>query len=130
MTAYEMRISDWSSDVCSAYLYVQPHAETYMGLVEVGAGIIPAGGGSKEFAMRAAGEMTPGGIDELEVLKNRYMTIVMARVSTSAAEAFELGYLESSNASVSISRKWQLEQARRRVKSRRAPCRERGCQTV
>src|SRR3546814_8708654 len=59
--------------------------------------------------------MTPGGIDELEVLKNRYMTIVMARVSTSAAEAFELGYLESSNASVSISRKWQLEQARRKA---------------
>src|SRR3546814_12317867 len=52
---------------------------------------------------------------ELEVLKNRYMTIVMARVSTSAAEAFELGYLESSNASVSISRKWQLEQARRKA---------------
>lgn len=66
-------------------------AETYTGLVEVGAGVIPGGGGSKEFALRLSDETFDGDI-ELPSLKNRFLTIGMAKVSTSAAEAFDLGY--------------------------------------
>lgn len=66
-------------------------AETYTGLVEVGAGVIPGGGGCKEFAMRMSDATFDGDI-ELASLKNTFLTIGMAKVSTSAAEAFELGY--------------------------------------
>ncbi|MFT6746863.1 MAG: 3-hydroxyacyl-CoA dehydrogenase [Glaciecola sp.] len=66
-------------------------AETYTGLVEVGAGVIPGGGGSKEFALRLSDATFDGDI-ELPGLKNAFLTIGMAKVSTSAAEAFELGY--------------------------------------
>jgi 3-hydroxyacyl-CoA dehydrogenase len=66
-------------------------AETYTGLVEVGAGVIPGGGGSKEFALRLSDSTFEGDI-ELPGLKNAFLTIGMAKVSTSAAEAFELGY--------------------------------------
>lgn len=66
-------------------------AETYTGLVEVGAGLIPGGGGSKEFASRLSDATFEGDI-ELPALKNAFMTIGMAKVSTSAAEAFDLGY--------------------------------------
>lgn len=109
------RVLGGGCELCLHADHVQAHAETYMGLVEVGAGIIPAGGGTKEFTLRAARDTAPGGIDELEVLKNRYLTIAMAKVSTSAAEAFELGYLEKGTASVSINRKRQLEQARQKA---------------
>ena len=62
---------------------VVPAAETYIGLVELGVGLIPGGGGSKEFALRAADEMHE---DEPETitLKNRFFTIATAKVSTSA----------------------------------------------
>lgn len=66
-------------------------AETYTGLVEVGAGVIPGGGGSKEFALRLSDATFDGDI-ELPSLKNAFLTIGMAKVSTSAAEAFDLGY--------------------------------------
>jgi 3-hydroxyacyl-CoA dehydrogenase len=66
-------------------------AETYTGLVEVGAGVIPGGGGSKEFALRLSDATFDGDI-ELPGLKNAFLTIGMAKVSTSAAEAFDLGY--------------------------------------
>ncbi len=69
-------------------------AETYIGLVEVGVGLIPAGGGTKEFVLRAAAETHP---DEPETipLKNRFITIATAKASGSAAEAFELGFLRN-----------------------------------
>lgn len=66
-------------------------AETYTGLVEVGAGLIPAGGGSKEFALRISDATFDGDI-ELPSLKNTFLTLGMAKVSTSAAEAIEIGY--------------------------------------
>jgi 3-hydroxyacyl-CoA dehydrogenase len=74
-----------SDQVCAA-------AETYIGLVEMGVGVIPGGGGTKEFALRAAAEMHE---DEPETitLKNRFMTIATARVATSAQEAYGLGIL-------------------------------------
>lgn len=67
-----------------------PAAETYTGLVELGVGLIPGGGGTKEFALRAADEMHE---DEPETitLKNRFLTIATAKVATSAAEGFGIG---------------------------------------
>src|SRR5690606_25969908 len=67
-------------------------AESYIGLVELGVGRIPGGGGTKEFVLRAADELHE---DEPETvpLKNRFLTIATAKVSTSAYEAYELGIL-------------------------------------
>lgn len=65
-------------------------AETYTGLVEVGIGVIPGGGGTKEFVLRASDE-THNGEPETITLQNRFLTIATAKVSTSAAEAFDLG---------------------------------------
>lgn len=65
-------------------------AETYTGLVELGVGLIPGGGGTKEFALRAADEIQ-NGVPENIPLQNRFMTIATAKVATSAHEAFDLG---------------------------------------
>jgi len=67
-----------------------PAAETYTGLVELGVGLIPGGGGTKEFVLRASDEMHE---DEPETitLKNRFLSIATAKVATSAFEGFELG---------------------------------------
>jgi 3-hydroxyacyl-CoA dehydrogenase len=67
-----------------------PAAETYTGLVELGVGLIPGGGGTKEFVLRAADEMHPDEPDN-NTLKNRFLTIATAKVSTSAAEGFDIG---------------------------------------
>ncbi len=103
-------------ELCLHADYVQAHAELYMGLVEFGVGIIPAGGGTKEFARRAAEETSKSGIDELDALKSRYMTIATAQVSTSAWEAVELGYLDLKNAAIGINRKRQLLAARTKAR--------------
>ena len=68
-------------------------AETYIGMVEFGVGLIPGGGGSKEFALRASDAYTDGAIDE-NILKEYYLNIAMAKVSTSAWEAFDLKILK------------------------------------
>ena len=65
-------------------------AETYIGLVEFGVGVIPGGGGSKEMALRAADTFKKGDV-ELNVLQEYFLTIGMAKVSTSAYEAYDLG---------------------------------------
>ncbi|KIO76612.1 3-hydroxyacyl-CoA dehydrogenase [Pedobacter lusitanus] len=83
--------------------HVQLNAETYMGLVEFGVGVIPGGGGTKEFALRASDEYKDDQIVQ-NVLKDRFLTIGMAKVSTSALEAFELGYLQKDKFSVSMNR--------------------------
>ncbi len=67
-------------------------AETYIGLVEVGAGLIPSGGGTKEFALRASDKYFKGDI-EIPTLQEMSLNIAMAKVATSAREAFELGIL-------------------------------------
>lgn len=69
------------------------HAETYMGLVELGVGLIPAGGGTKEMALRCS-NLYQAGDTELNILQNAYMNIAQAKVSTSAQEAYEMGYLQ------------------------------------
>lgn len=66
-------------------------AETYTGLVETGIGLIPGGGGTKEFILRANDETHHGEPDN-NTLKNRFFTIATAKVSTSAHEAFDLGF--------------------------------------
>ncbi len=78
----------------------QVHAELYMGLVEAGVGLIPAGGGCKEMVLRsiAAGSSirpdTRGeGVESFEALKKNFETIAMAKVSTSAVEARGFGFL-------------------------------------
>jgi 3-hydroxyacyl-CoA dehydrogenase len=86
------------------------HAETYMGLVEFGVGVIPGGGGSKEFALRASDEYKDG--IRLNVLRNRFLTIGQAQVATSGQEAFELGYLREGIDEVIVSRAHQLTRAK------------------
>src|SRR5690349_4110182 len=79
-----------------------PHAELYMGLVEVGVGLLPGGGGCKEMTLRAvdtAASIRPDGrgesVEFMEAVKKAFETIAMAKVSTSAAEARNLGFLEA-----------------------------------
>ncbi|WP_025764149.1 3-hydroxyacyl-CoA dehydrogenase/enoyl-CoA hydratase family protein [Dyadobacter tibetensis] len=72
---------------------VVAHAETYMGLVEFGVGIIPAGGGTKEMALRCSDLYQPGDT-ELNILQTAFMNIAQAKVSTSAQEAREMNYLQ------------------------------------
>ena len=64
-------------------------SESYIGLVEVGVGIIPAGGGSKEMTLRASDAYTEGDIEFVE-LQKRFLNIAMAKVATSADEAFDM----------------------------------------
>lgn len=69
--------------------------ESYIGLVEMGVGLLPAGGGCKEFVLRAAAEAKGGAI--FPFLAKYFETIAMAKVSKSAVEAKELGYLKQSD---------------------------------
>lgn len=91
-----------------------PAAETYIGLVELGVGLIPGGGGTKEFALRAADEMHE---DEPEniTLKNRFLTIATAKVATSAHEAFELGILRKGLDQVVLNPGRRISEAKRSV---------------
>jgi 3-hydroxyacyl-CoA dehydrogenase len=72
---------------------VVAHSETYMGLVELGVGLIPGGGGTKEMAVRCSDMYQPGD-PELNILQNAFMNIAQAKVSTSAQEAFAMNYLQ------------------------------------
>ncbi len=90
---------------------VVAHGETYMGLVEFGVGLIPGGGGTKEFALRLSDEIREGDI-ELNYFRNRFLTIGQAKVSSSAQEAFELGYLRAGRDRVVVSRSLLLSEAK------------------
>ena len=72
------------------------HSETYMGLVELGVGLIPAGGGTKEMALRCS-DMYQNGDPELNILQAAFMNIAQAKVSTSAHEALAMNYLRSTD---------------------------------
>ncbi|MGJ1363830.1 3-hydroxyacyl-CoA dehydrogenase NAD-binding domain-containing protein [Sphingobacterium spiritivorum] len=91
--------------------FVQLHAETYMGLVEFGVGVIPGGGGSKEFALRASDEYKDDQIVQ-NTLKDRFLTVGQAKVSTSAVEAFELGYLQEGKYAITMNRARLLADAK------------------
>jgi len=72
----------------------QAAAETYIGLVEVGVGLIPGGGGTKEFTKRVSDALEEGDV-ELNALQNAFMNIATAKVALSAEEAREMGVLRS-----------------------------------
>ncbi len=80
-------------EVCLHTDRVQAAAETYIGLVEVGVGLIPAGGGTKEMLLRAVDQA--GAADPGEAVQSAFMTMAFARVSTSGADARRLGYLRA-----------------------------------
>ena len=86
-------------------------AETYTGLVEVGAGVIPGGGGTKEFALRLSDNTFDGDI-ELPSLKESFLTIGMAKVSTSAAEAFDLGFYKKGRDKYVVNQDRQIAEAK------------------
>ena len=96
-----------SDKVCAA-------AETYTGLVELGVGLIPGGGGTKEFVLRASDDMHE---DEPETitLKNRFLTIATARVATSAQEAFEIGIYRKGHDEVVMNQSRRVKEAKRSV---------------
>jgi len=91
---------------------VVAHAETYTGLVEFGIGVIPAGGGTKEFVLRLHDELNEGDM-RINRLRDRFLTIGQAKVATSAHEAFELGYLREGTDEVVVNRRDQLARAKR-----------------
>ncbi len=89
-------------------------AESYIGLVELGVGLIPGGGGTKEFVLRAADEMHE---DEPEsiTLKNRFLTIATAKVATSAFEAFNMGILRKGIDEVVMNQERRIGEAKQSV---------------
>lgn len=72
---------------------VQAAAESYIGLVETGVGLVPAGGGTKEMVARAAEQMPAGATDLLPFIQRAFETIAFAKTSASAPDAVRLGYL-------------------------------------
>jgi 3-hydroxyacyl-CoA dehydrogenase len=99
----------------------QPHAELYTGLVEVGVGLLPGGGGCKEMLLRAldsAYSIRPDGrgesVELLEAMKKAFETIAMAKVVTSAHEARALGFLTDAD-SVTMNRERVLTDAKTRA---------------
>jgi 3-hydroxyacyl-CoA dehydrogenase len=77
---------------------VQAAAETYLGLVEVGVGLIPAGGGTKEMTVRAMSALPTPQSDPLPYVQKAFETIALARVSASGPDAVRLGYLAPTDA--------------------------------
>ncbi|WP_223034958.1 3-hydroxyacyl-CoA dehydrogenase/enoyl-CoA hydratase family protein [Hanstruepera marina] len=90
-------------------------AETYIGLVEFGVGVIPGGGGSKEMALRAQDTFRKGDV-ELNVLQEYFLTIGMAKVSTSAYEAFDLGILQKGKDVIVVNKDRQIATAKAHAK--------------
>ncbi len=103
----------------------QPHVELYTGLVEVGVGLLPGGGGCKEMLLRAvdgaaashgkaSAEALAGSVEMLETMKRAFETIATAKVATSAAEARGLGFLSDSD-SITMNRERVLSDAKARA---------------
>jgi len=100
---------------------LQPHTELYMGMVEVGVGLLPGGGGCKEMLLRAVGtaeSIRPGGrgesIELLEAMKRAFEIVATAKVSTSAREARGLGFLSHSD-EITMNRERVLSEAKARA---------------
>ena len=98
-------------EVCLHADKVVAHAETYVGLVEFGVGVIPGGGGTKEFVLRLNDQLGDGDI-RINSMRERFLTIGQAKVATSAYEAFELGYFREGIDEVVVNRKDQLARAK------------------
>jgi 3-hydroxyacyl-CoA dehydrogenase len=95
---------------------IEAAAETYMGLVEAGVGLIPAGGGTKEMTLRAA-DATPAGGDLLPAIQRAFESIGFAKVSTSAPQARQLGYIRNTDA-ITMNRDRLLADAKARALQR------------
>ena len=94
---------------------VQAHAESYIGLVEAGVGLLPGGGGTKELLMRFTGELANyEEVDYFAAVKRAFKLIAFATTSTSAFEARAYGYLRASDR-ISMNRDHQIADAKRRV---------------
>lgn len=93
---------------------VQASAETYIGLVEMGVGLIPAGGGTKEFTLRASNDYRKDEI-EIPILRDRFMTIAMAKVSTSGEEAYQSGVLRKGKDAITMNQSRLIAEAKRSV---------------
>lgn len=96
---------------------IQAAAETYMGLVEVGVGVIPAAGGTKEMVARASEGMAPGATDYLPPVQRAFETVGFGKVSTSAPDADRLGYLRQTDA-ITMNRERLLADAKARALQR------------
>jgi 3-hydroxyacyl-CoA dehydrogenase len=92
---------------------VQAHAELYMGLVEMGVGLIPAGGGTTEMTIRFTEQLLPEA-EPFEAAKRAFQLIALAKTSTSALEARELGFLRATDA-ITMSRERVISDAKKRV---------------
>lgn len=92
---------------------IQAHAESYIGLVEVGVGLIPGGGGTKELTLRAADDYTPGD-PELNTLQEYFTSIATARVATSAEEGRKMNILRDSD-EITLNRNRLLTDAKDKV---------------
>ncbi len=90
---------------------VVAHAETYMGLVEFGVGLIPAGGGTKEMARRLSKNAKPNDVEVNNFYANM-VTVGQAKVSSSAAEAFDFGFLVEGRDEIVVSRELLLTRAK------------------
>ena len=109
-------------EICLAADRVRFAAETYMGLVEVGVGVIPAGGGCKEMFIRNTehlfevqkGGVYPKQIELMPFVARAFETIAMAKVSTSGPEAVKLGYLRPTD-KMTVNRDYLIEDAKRTV---------------
>ncbi|MBW7651316.1 3-hydroxyacyl-CoA dehydrogenase/enoyl-CoA hydratase family protein [Anoxybacillus sp. ST4] len=103
------------TEICLPASRIQAAAETYMGLVEVGVGLIPGGGGNKELYIKHLSGM-PNGVEfDLQKVANKvFETIAMAKVSTSAAEARELNFLNAQD-SISINGDHLIHDAKQTV---------------
>jgi 3-hydroxyacyl-CoA dehydrogenase len=101
-------------EICLHADKVQAAAETYIGLVEVGVGLIPGGGGTKEFALRASDAIQHNEPETIP-LQNRFITIGTAKVSASAAEAYELGILRQGVDEITMNQSRRIAEAKQSV---------------
>ncbi len=109
------RVLGGGCELCMHSDKVIAHAETYMGLVEFGVGLVPAGGGTTEFIRRLSDEFRKDDI-RTNQFRKRFLTIAQAEVSTSAYEAFDYGYLRPGTDEVVVSRDYQLKLAKQHAK--------------
>jgi len=98
-------------ELCMHADKVIANAESYIGLVEFGVGLIPGGGGTKEMVLRLNDELNEGDM-RTNLFRDKFLTVGQAKVSTSAYEAFELGYLREGIDEVVVSRVNQLSYAK------------------
>ena len=109
-------------EICLASDRVRYAAETYMGLVEAGVGLVPAGGGTKELFLRNTdhlfevqkGGLYPKQIEFMPFVARAFETIAMAKVSTSGPEAVKLGYLKPTD-KMTVNRDCQIQDAKNTV---------------